>query len=197
DEVRVRVVTAEIGKRLPVDDGAGGRAQAPLDDMARVRAGDGAHRVEEHAEAAPEEGAQVLEVEQPFHDRRVVFERVNDDDLGVAHAHAPHAFELDRRVFERAVLADGLRLGVDALGDGFGRGAAVLRVVLDAEVLVYAAGVVAGGEDESAEGTAAADDRGDGGRREDAAATDQQATEAVGGGHADDRLDGLAVVEAR
>src|SRR5205085_6424688 len=53
-----------------------------------------------------------------------------------------------------------------------------------------------GGEDESAEGTAAADDRGDGGRREDAAATDQQATEAVGGGHADDRLGGLAVVEA-
>ena len=62
--------------------------------------------------------------------------------------------------------------------------------------VVDAAGVVAGREDEGAEGFAAADDGRDGGRREDAAAADEQTAEAVGGGHADDRLYRFAVVEA-
>ena len=162
----------------------------------RVRAGHGAHRVEEHAVPRGEVGAQAFEVEQLLHHGRVVFERVDDDDFSLADAHAPVAFEVYVRVVEREVARDVLRLGVDALGDGLGRGAAVARVVLDAEIFFEAAGVVAGREDETAEGPSAADDGRDGGRREDAAAPDEQRAEAVGRGHADDGLGGLAIVEA-
>ena len=161
DEIRVGVMAAEVRQRLSVDDCACGRAQSFLDDVSRVRACDGAHRVEAHAEAAAEERAQPFEVEQLLHDRRVVFERVDDDDLCVADARGAFAFEVNVRVFDGEVACDLLRLGVDALGDGFGRGAAVARVVLDAEVFFDAAGVVAGRKHKAAEGLAAAYDCGD------------------------------------
>src|SRR2546423_804034 len=196
DEIRVGVMTSEVGQRCAVDDRAGGRAQFFLDDLSRVRAGGGAPRVETHSEAAAEESAQPVEVEQLLHDGRVVFERVDDEDVCFADARRAFAFEVNVRVFDGEVACDLSGLGVDALGDGFGRGAAVARVVLDAEVFFDAAGVVAGREDESAEGASAAYDGGDGGGGEYAAATDEQGAEAVGGGHADDCLRGLAVVEA-
>src|SRR5207237_137905 len=114
----------------------------------------------------------------------VVFERIDDDDFGACDLYASLAFEVNVRVFEREVTRDGLRARVYALGYGLGRGAAVARVVLDAEVFVYAAGVVARREYESAEGFAASYDGGDGGGREYTAAPDEQAPEAVGCGHA-------------
>ncbi|HZB46176.1 MAG TPA: hypothetical protein VE360_13060, partial [Pyrinomonadaceae bacterium] len=71
-EVRVGVVAAEVFERHGVDDSPFGRAESLFEDVAGVGAGDGAHRVEGHAEAAREEGAQLVEVEQLLHHRRVV-----------------------------------------------------------------------------------------------------------------------------
>ena len=53
----VWVMTAEVFEGRAVDDGARGGAQPLFEDVARVGAGDGAHRVEGHAEAAREERA--------------------------------------------------------------------------------------------------------------------------------------------
>src|SRR5205085_10040244 len=162
-EVRVRVVAAEIRQGLGVHDCAFGRAQTLFEYVTRVRARDRAHRVEENSEAARDVRAQGVEVEQLLHDRRVVFERVDDEDIRVRDTHAPFAFEVNVRAFEREVACDGLCPLVDALGHRLGRGAAVARVVLDAEVFVYAAGVVARGEHETAEGFAPTYDGGYGG----------------------------------
>ena len=77
-----------------------------------------------------------------------------------------------------------------------GRGPAIADIVLDAEIAVRAAGIVAGGEDDAAEGLAAADHAGGGGRRQEAALADQHPAEAVGGRHLEHGLDDLAVVVA-
>ncbi len=58
------MVTAEIGARRAVDDGAGGRAERVLEDRLGVGAGDGMHGVEAHAEAGQEQAANGVEVEQ-------------------------------------------------------------------------------------------------------------------------------------
>ena len=193
-EIGVGVLSAEIFERRAVDDRVCGRAQTLFQYVPGVRAGDGVHRIERHAEAAGEERAQSSEVKQLFHHRRVVGERTNKDDFGVADFNAALGVEVYIGVIERAVFCDRERLLVDALGYGFGRGPAVADVVLDAEVFVYTAGVVAGGENEAAERAASPDDGGNGGRRKDTAAPDEQSPKAVRGGHANDRLDGCAIV---
>ena len=192
-EVRVGVVAAEVGLGLAVADGAGGRAQAVLEDLGGVGAGDGVHGVEGHGEAALEHRADRGEVEQRLHQLGVVGDRVDDLDGHAAEVAGADRVEVDVGGVEDAVFGDGFRAGVDRLGDLLRRRAAVADVVLDAEVLGRAAGVVAGREDDAAEGAVLADDVGGGGRREDAAAADEDAAEAVGGGHLQRGLDDLAV----
>jgi hypothetical protein len=74
--------------------------------------------------------------------------------------------------------------------------AAVGDVELDAEVLVRAAGVVAGGQDDAARGLVLADQAGGRRRRQDAALPHHHPAKPLAGGHAQDDLDRLAVVEA-
>ena len=126
--------------------------------MSCVRACDGVHRVEAHPKAGAEQRAQSFEVEQRLHDRGVIRERIDDDDLCIAEVEAAFALEVYVRVIERAVIGDLKRLFVDARGDALRRGAAVANVVLDAEVGIHPTGIVTGGEHETAERGLPADD---------------------------------------
>jgi len=82
---------------------------------------------------------------------------------------------------------------VDRVGDLLGRRAAVLDVVLDAEVALGTARVVAGREHDAAMTGVLADHAAHGRRRQDAAAAHQHLLDAVRGGHAQDGLDRLAI----
>ena len=193
DEVRVGVVAAEVGLRLAVEDGAGRGAQPVLEDLVGVGAGDGAHRVEAHGEAALEHRADRGEVEQRLHQLGIVGDRVDHLDGHAAEVAGAGRVEVDVGRVEDAVLGYGFGAGVDRIGDLLRRRAAVADVVLDAEVLGRPAGIVAGREDDAAEGAVLADDVRGGRRGEDAAAADEDAAEAVGGGHLHRDLDDLAV----
>jgi hypothetical protein len=199
-EVGVGVAAAEVGERRAVDHRAARRAEPPLEDLHRVRPRDGVHRVEAEPERRPAVGAgdeppDRREVEQPLHERRVVGHRVDHLDR-----HGPHgvrAQRVERRVgrVERAVLGEGARARGHRVGERLGRGAAVAEVVLDAEVAVRAARVVARRQDEAAGRAARADHARGGRRRQDAAAPHDQPPRAGRRGHAQDDLRGLAVEE--
>jgi hypothetical protein len=185
---------AEVGQRLAVDDRARGRAQAPLDDLPGVGAGHRVHGVEAHAEAAPEQAPDPLEVEQPLHQGRVVRDGVDDLDHRVAEARLAEAVEVEVGLVEDTVLGDGLGAREDRLGHLLGCGTAIPHIVLDAEVAVGAARIVARGQDEAAIGLARPDHRRGRRGRQDAAAADHDPPEPVRGGHLQDGLDGLPVV---
>ena len=72
-QVGVRVTAAEVLQGHAVHDGAGGGAQAVLQDLDGVGPGDRVHGIEAHAELpGVEELADGVEVEQGLHQRRVV-----------------------------------------------------------------------------------------------------------------------------
>ena len=81
ERVRIGMMAAEIGQRLGIDRGAGGRAEPTLEDLARIGAGHRAHRVEAQPEAAAEQVAQPVEIEDALHQRGVIGDRVDDRDL--------------------------------------------------------------------------------------------------------------------
>ena len=78
DRVRVGMTAAEIGHGFGLDGGAGGRAEPALEDLARIGAGDRAHRVEAQPEAAAKQVAQPVEIEHPLHQLGVIGDRVDD-----------------------------------------------------------------------------------------------------------------------
>ena len=171
-------------------------AQRLLEDRARVGAGDRRHAVEADAKAALEQRPDAREVEQAGHQLAIVRDRVDDLDHGRAEPALALPVERDVGRVEGPVLPDLPRALIDRLGHLLGRRAAVRAVVLDAEVAVRAAGIVAGREDDAAERLVLADHGGGRGRRQQPALADQDAAEAVGGGHLEDGLDGAPVVVA-
>jgi len=118
---------------------------------------------------------------------------------GAAHGEAARArrAQVDLGQLARAVRADLAGEAVHGVGELLERGPAVLRVVLDAEVVLGAARVVRGRQQDAAVRDAAlalAYDRGGRRSREQAVPPDPHAGDAVGRGHAADRLDSLPVV---
>ena len=196
DQVRVGVVAAEVGQGRAVDHRARRRTQLALEDRVGVGAGDGVHGVEAHGEAGGEHGADGGEVEQGRHQRLVVGDRVQDLDRHPADLGGANAIEVEVGGVQGPVFGDGPGVGEDRVGDLLGRRAAIADIVLDAEIAVRPAGIVAGGEDDAAECLAAADHAGGGRSGEEAALPDQHPAEAVGGGHPDHLLHDLAVVVA-
>ena len=154
------------------------------------------HGVEAHAEAALEHRADRVEVEQALHQLGIVRDRVDHLDRHAAGLHRADLVDVDRVDVGDLVLADLLRALEDRVGHLFRRRAAILGIVLDAEILVRAARIVARRQDDAAEGLVFADDVRRRRRRQDAALPDHHLAETVGGGHADDDLDHLAIVEA-
>ena len=73
--VRVGVMAAEIGQRVGIDRGARRGSETPLEDLPRIRPGDRVHRIEAQPEAAAEQIAQPVEIEDPLHQRGIIGDR--------------------------------------------------------------------------------------------------------------------------
>ncbi len=167
DRVGVRVMAAEVGQGCPVQHGPRRSAQALFQDLRRIGAGDGAERVEHHAElsalvAAAEQRADLVEVEQAFHQLGIVGDRIDDLDRHAFQLGRAQPVEVDIRRFHRAVFGDLAGPLEYRVGDPLRRRAAVAGIVLDAEIAVGAALVVAGRQDDAAERLVLADDVGGG-----------------------------------
>jgi hypothetical protein len=98
------------------------------------------------------------------------------------------AREVDVRCIDPRVVIDILALCVDSFRQRLGRGSAIRSVVLDAEVGIDTAWIVAGGEDQTAQRAAAANHGGHGGRGENAVVSDQDSRESIRCGDAKDDL---------
>jgi hypothetical protein len=152
--------------------------------------------VEAHAEARREQSADRLEVEQRLHQRKILGDRVDDLDLGPLDLDRPEAVDVHVRGVGDLVGGDRLGMAEDGLGNVLWGRSAGADVVLDAEIPVRAAGIVARRQDDPAKGVQRANQRRDGGRRKNAAFADDDAAEAVRRGDLDHDLDGLAVEKA-
>ncbi len=189
-------MAAEVGQRRPVDHRSGARLQFALEDRMRIRTGDGVQPVEPHTEARGEEIADRVEVEQRLHQREILRDRVDDLDLGPLDLDGPEAVDVDVRGVRDLVRRDRLGVGEDRFGDVLRGGSAGADVVLDAEIAVRAAGIVARRQDDPAKGGERANQRRDGGGGENASLADDDAAEAVRRGDLDHDLDRLAVEKA-
>lgn len=196
DRVRVGMQLAEVLQRLGVDHAARRRAQFALEDGPRVRTADRAHRIAAHAEAAREEAPDRLEVEYLAHQRGMVGYRVDHLDRGALDLQLAETVDVQRRSVADAVGLDRLGAREHRLGELLGRRAAVADVVLDAEVALGAARVVAGREHDAAAGPVLADHAAHRRCRQDAAEADQHAAKALRRRHAQDGLHRDPVVEA-
>mmetsp|Transcript_4499 Transcript_4499/g.14428 ORF Transcript_4499/g.14428 Transcript_4499/m.14428 type:complete len:593 (-) Transcript_4499:147-1925(-) len=195
-----RVMAAKVLPGLGVGGGAGGGAELLLDDALGVRALHTAHAVVDHAEVRHGNHLlDLLKVEALLQHREVVLHAIEDLDR-LARFEGVDDRHVEAQV--RHLLADLELLELPRplhhlVGHLLRRGAAVLAVVLDAEVVVRAARVVGGRADEAAKGdearAARADHGGRRGRGEEAVGTAPDVAHAVGEGHLDDDLDGLVV----
>ncbi len=192
-EVRVGVMSAEIGQGIAIDDASLRRAQRLFQDRARIRAGDRRHGVEFDRQAGAESLADAVEVEQRLHQRAIICDAVDDLDAQGADLRFTEPVDIDVFRLDDLEGCDLARAGVDRLGDLLGRRAAVGDIIFDAKVAVRAAWVVTRREHDPAEGFERADKRRDGRRRQNAALADHDAAEAVGGGDLQNGLDRFAI----
>ena len=189
-------MAAEVGQRRAVDHRAGAGFQFVLEDHMRVRPGHRMQAIETHAETRGEQSADRVEVEQRLHQREILRDRVDDLDLGPLDLDGPEAVDVHVGSVGDLVGGDRLGMGEDRLGDILRGRSAGADIVLDAEIPVRTAGIVARREDDPAIGVQRADQRRDGRSREDAAFADNDAAEAVCRGDLDHDLDRLAVEKA-
>ena len=152
--------------------------------------------VETHAETRSEQSADRVEVEQRLHQREILRDWIDDFDLGLLDLDGPEAVDVHVSGVGDLVRGDRLGMAEDRLGDILRGGSAGADVVLDAEIPVRAAGIVARRQDDPAIGLQRANQRRDGGSRKNAAFADDDAAEAIGRRDLDDDLDRLAVEKA-
>ena len=194
--VGVRMMPAEVLERLAVDDRAGGRAERPLQNRPRIRPGDRRHGVVTGAKTALEERRDPLEVEQPGHQLLVVGHRIDDLDRGVAQPQLAQTMQVEIFDLQDPVLTDLLGAAIDRLGDLLGRRPAVADVVLDPEIFVRAAGIVAGRQDQPAECLALANQAGRSRGGQQPVLADHDSPEPIRRGHLQDDLHRGPVVVA-
>src|SRR6266511_1503830 len=190
------MLAAEIFQWLTIDDGTCRRSKPLFKNVMSIGSRNRVHRVEPHAKAVLEKAPQHLEVKQLFHNRRVICEGIDDNNLGSFQTQGTLAFEVHVEVIEREILRSFQRVLVDALSDAAGGGTAIANVVLDAKIRVGTAGIVAGREHQATKCAATADDRRDCRRRKYSAAAHKDTPKFIRRSHADNRLDGGAVMVA-
>ncbi len=89
-QVGIRMAATEILLGDAVDHGARFRPEDTLQDMFGVGTGDRVHGIEAHVEhTGIEQLMNPFEVEQFVHQLRIVFDRIDDVDPGVAERHLP------------------------------------------------------------------------------------------------------------
>ena len=144
DQVGIGVMPAEIFERRAVSHCAHRKPQPAFEHFGGVRPGHRVHSVERHREPACHCGADRGEIEQRFHQVGVVGDRVDDRNRHGANGASADPVEIDVGRCNGVPNIYHLSSRKYCLGHGFGRGAAVGGVVLDPEVVVGSAGVVAG-----------------------------------------------------
>ncbi len=157
-KIGIGVMPAKIFERHAAAHRAGGKAQPPLQNLGGIRPGDSVHRIKGHGEAAGHCGPNARKIEQAFHQISIIGNRINHFDGHVRHHHRADHVQIDIGRCDCQPAVNRLGAGIDGIGDGFGCGAAVGDVVLDAEILVRPAGIVAGRQDQPAAGAIFADD---------------------------------------
>ena len=184
---------AEIGQRSAIHHRASRGAEATLENLHRIGAGDRAHAVEGKGEAAGDLRADGGEIEQAFHQFGIGGDGIDHFDGHVAQLAGADRVDIDIGGFQDFVAVDHQRSRGDGIGHLFRCRTAIADIIFDAEILVRAAGIVAGRQDEAAKGAGRADQVRCGGGGQDAALTHDDATKAVGGGHFQHDLDDFAV----
>ncbi len=194
--IGVGVMPAEVGQRRAVDHRASAGFQLVLEDHMRVRPGHRVQAIETHPETRGEQSADGVEVEQRLHQREILRDGIDDLDLHPLDLDGPEAVDVDVRGVGDCVGGDRLGMAEDRLGDVLRGRSAGADVVLDAEIAVRAAGIVARRQNDPAIGGEGANQRRDGGRRKDSALADDNSPEAVRRGDLDHDLDRLPVEKA-
>eukprot|EP00760_Papus_ankaliazontas_P002392 PhM_4_TR10976/c0_g1_i1/m.32671 len=203
-QVGVGVAPAEVRQRHSVHDALRGGAERLDDNLAGVRAADAVQTVVEDLEVgALHETLQGLHVEHGCEAGKVVHRGVDNLDnvaIGAVRCNDGQVHVGDARV--DLVLLNLECALVHGVREGLVRGAAVLAVVLDAEVGVGTTGVVRGRQDEAAEELVGAepltvaDDRAHGRGRHAAVLAHDNLLDAVRNGHLHNNLRGLGAVVA-
>mmetsp|Transcript_4609 Transcript_4609/g.13026 ORF Transcript_4609/g.13026 Transcript_4609/m.13026 type:complete len:292 (+) Transcript_4609:1395-2270(+) len=190
---------AEILLRISVGGGACFGAELALDDLPGVWALHAAHAVVHHAEVrSGDHGLDLIKVEAFLQEREVVLHAVKDFYDLVADAVRDGRSQVQGwKLAANLVLGDLGSPGNHQVRHLLRRRAAVLAVVLDAEVVVDAARIVRSGADEATEGhealAMAPDDRRGRRRGQKSASSAPYGAHTVREGHLDDDLDRLTV----
>ena len=115
----------------------------------RVWASHGAHRIKPHAVSGFEHRFDRREIEQGFHQGGVIGDRVHHIDDHIAQMAAPDGRKVCVMRLQNMIFGDRQSVLIHCFGHGFGGRAAVGHVEFDAEILIRAAGVVAGRQDDA------------------------------------------------
>ena len=123
------------------------------------------------------------------------FDRVDDFGNHAPKALRPDGAKIDVGRVQRPVFGDLPGTGMNRLGDGFRSGTTVGHVVLDPEIPVPAAGIVARRQDQSTIRLQVPDDCGGSGRGQQTFPAHHDTPCAVGRRHPEDPLDRLGIEE--
>ena len=118
-------MAAKILEWRCIEDQCRVNAQAPHQDLGCIRARHRVHGVEGNAEAAGDERADCVEIEQGLHQFGVVGDGINDFDRHAARFETSDPVEINIVEIGDLVVIDHLGPGIDRLGDLFRRGTAV------------------------------------------------------------------------
>ena len=194
DKVGIGVMAAKILQRRAIAHSTLCKAQPALENLGRIRPGHRTHRVKSHGEAGRDLAADRGEIEQAFHQRGIIGDRIDDLHCHATNVTGADAIQIDITGHGQPAV-NRLRAGKDGFGHRFRRRATVGDVVLDAEILIWPGRIVAGRQDQPAAGAIFADHVAGRRRRKDTALPDQHAAIAIGRCHADRLGDHHAIVE--
>ena len=189
------MTAAEVGQRHAIDHRTRQRTETAFENLDSVGARDRMHRVEAHAEATREQATDGVEVEQRLHQRGVRRHGIDDVETERTDLMRAKVVEVEvRQVGDLVFTHDARALG-HFVGERLRRRATVAGVVLDAEVAIGAARIVAGRQNDAAVRTRTNQVRGRR-RGEQPRAPHDHVADAVAGRHADDGLGRVAIVVA-
>ena len=195
DKVGIGVMAAKILQRRAIAHSTLCKAQPALENLGRIRPGHRTHRVKSHGEAGRDLAADRGEIEQAFHQRGIIGDRVDHLHHHAANLTGADAVQSDIAGHGQPAI-NRLCAGKDGFGHRFRRRATVGDVVLDAEILIWPGGIVAGRKDQAAAGAIFADDMAGGRCRQDTAPPDQHPAIAIGRRYADGLGDHYAIMKS-
>ena len=195
NRIGIGMVAAEVGQRDPIDHRSRRSAKPAFQNRLCIGTGDRMHAVETEAEAGRKELPDAVEVDQALHHRDVVGNWIDDLDRHQPERRGPDRVERRRVCREDAVGVDRPGAREDRVGDQLRRRTAIGDVELQTEIAVFAAGIMAGRQDEAAKGAARADKVRDRRRRQHAALSHDGTGRAIRREHEQDDADRRVVEE--